>query len=262
MNSNVGQGNSSVQKSDNEWSTVRKGVRRRCKQGDESKLGVMRYQTFNCTSERRRKHRSTASLVVDVQRLLQLQIELEQTRWWSDTRQILLTALRGQTVSFVQCLGIGSFEKSHSAVHQLACAISLRDLVKASSCSVSDPAMTQADIKLVIDLGLTFSPPVAVDTVKIKEGCGVLFMPHCGKKLNLNIVQRWTERMQLGNLVYIGNILSSYLLDDDLNSEALAQLITQKLLVEKRCPDAKLSTLEVAFNDLAVIYIRNSQLEP
>lgn len=192
-----------------------------------------------------------------IERFNLLRGKLKLTPWWLQTYSLLLQTLGDGVEYSVQCLGLGSFEGRQASFHQLACASLIQNMIGAKSCSVSDPCMTERDVQLIADLGFVFKKACSADNTQIEAGHVILFMPHCGKELNMSILRHWVECPQPENVVYFGNVLSSYLLSNDAANEILSQLVNSKALVEKRCPDAKFSTLECAFNDLAVVTIRH-----
>lgn len=200
-------------------------------------------------------------------RLYSLQDELKSSEWWSGTKALILDAMGGQVPSTVilQCLGIGSFQQSKWSSHQLACALLIHDLTNAQSCSVSDPVMTDADVKLVEEIGWDVTQARPINDVIIEgdestDSWVVLFMPHCGRELIFAVLNRWLDRKQMDHIVYVGNSLRNYKTQIKNELYPVGQEEFERVWVaidsqfkETLCPDCKLAPVEFAFNDLAVV---------
>lgn len=239
-----------------EWKVVKKGGLRNKQNYRNQKISGFQYHSLPCASKRKRNSWNQATKESVRERFNRLKEEFERTHWWVQTRSILSETFGDESECSVQCLGLGSFEQRQASLHQLACASLIQNLVKAKSCSVSDPCMTESDIQLLADLGFTFKIACNVDDIQIETGRVVLFMPHCGKELNMAILHRWVDCSEPGNVVYFGNILSSYLQSIGMVDIVLSQLVASNALVERRCPNGNISTLESAFNDLAVVRLQ------
>lgn len=238
------------------WTTVTRGPRRRklgTEQNDRKKTQGMSY------IQRRIPCRGNVSNEKDIQTSLCEQViaaksSLSNSHWWLQMVSSLNDAMGSAKVEFVQCLGLGSFQRSEASRHQLACAILLRERFGNVPCTVADPIMTAIDAQIIERLGLIVAPARELDHVEIQNGCGLLFMPHCEEVLNNHILSLWLSRPDIANLVLLGNTLSCYIREVQ-TSPLLSNLTESGRLVERNCLDPKTSTLEVAFNHLSVTNI-------
>lgn len=237
-----------------EWTTITRGAPRRTQRNREPKGNVIQYHERK--SKRRQRQHTTIPAVSD--QVISLRNTLVESPWWIKTSQLITESLGGEQPKFIQCLGLGSFENSQNSIHQLAFVLLLKQLLNVTVCSISDPNMTSNDKQLVCDIGLHVSDSRHIDDIVIEGSddteCGVLFMPHCGKHLNMAILECWAQRTRSDNIVYIGNVLSGYDVSEN-QSQLLSCLFEREFIKEVRCPDSKSSTSEFAFNDLAVIYL-------
>lgn len=267
---------------ESEWSVVtnRKGFRKRFQKQQNPTATTIPYQTVSSSSssarrrrqQRRQRQSSTSTVSPEPllmnNRLCSLQDELKSSEWWSGTKSLILDAMGGQVPSKVilQCLGIGSFQHSEWSLHQLACALLIQDLTNAQSCSVSDPVMTEADIKLIEQIGWDVAQALPVNEVTIQgddstDSWVVLFMPHCERELNFAVLNRWLDRKQMDRIVYVGNSLCKYMTQIKKKLYPVGQedferargAIDSQFFKQSLCPDCKLAPVEFAFNDLAVV---------
>lgn len=263
---------------ESEWSVVtsRKGFRKRYQKQQKPTATTIPYQTVSSSSSssRRRRQQERQHPTVSPEplfmknHLCSLQDELKSSEWWSGTKALILDAMGGQVPSTVilQCLGIGSFQQSKWPLHQLACALLIQDLTNAQSCSVSDPVMTDADNKLVEQIGWDVAQARPINEVTIEgddstDSWLVLFMPHCGRELIFAVLNRWLDRKQMDHIVYVGNSLCNYKsqIKNKLypvgqeDFERVRVAIDSHFFKQWLCPDCKLAPVEFAFNDLAVV---------
>lgn len=191
------------------------------------------------------------------QRVQQVVVALSHTQWWKHTSRLLREAVADSNLAFVQCLGLGSLENTPSTVHQLACALLVRDLFQVPTISCADPLTTCSDAEALTALGVRVAPAQPFERVQIEHcdqspggGHGVLFMPHCGIELNDAIVEKWMGLPEGRNVVLLCNVLSRQA--SEAKAPRLAHLFREGRLEERECPDARVSTRELAFNDLCV----------
>lgn len=245
-----------------EWTIVSRGPRRR--KGDHRHSvgnddGIRFQYKQNASLALKKKHVTPKRRWQSVRDTVIIdKTHLSTSQWWLQTRASLLQAMGANTVQFVQCLGLGSFEASASSRHQLACAMLIRELFGTVLCTISDPILSAGDCQIAESLSFAILPSQPVDHVDIGCGCGILFMPHCEEDLNNAVLARWLLRNDVENLVMLGNTLSLYV-RDDVSTSPIAILANNGRLVERICVDPKLSTLEAAFNNLSITTILPQQ---
>jgi len=175
------------------------------------------------------------------------------------------------------CYGLGTFENSVISRYQLALAKLLQELclpmrksdrvdVQFSSCSVYDPVMSAIDTELCAKLGfLRLEPSVQHSTNSLKGQCCsivsshvednsfiVFFMPHCGRSLYNTVLKENWSRSRMSKVVILGNSFSFYqTFGSTVDADSYLGLASG-WVKELKCPDAQLSPLYEAFNDLSV----------
>lgn len=244
-----------VDATEDEWTTVVRGPRRK-KQDQhslsENKNGPRFQYKENTSFALKKRHASLKPNWKCIRdKLVGAKTSLATSQWWLQTRAFLLHAAGKNKIQFVQCLGLGSFERSASSRHQLACAMLIRDLFDDVLCTISDPVLSSVDNQIAESLGFDIVPSQPVDRTHIHSGCGVLFMPHCEEDLNNAMLARWILHSDVTDLVLLGNTLSRYI-RDDVSDSLIATLAKSGRLVERPCPNPKLSTYESAFNNLCI----------
>lgn len=255
LSGNVGISTAETVATEDEWTTVARGPRRK-KQNQHSLSENKNRPRFqykqNTPSASKKRHASSKPSWQFIRnKIVAAKTRLATSQWWLQTRVSLLHAVGTNTIQFVQCLGLGSFERSDSSRHQFACAMLIRELFDDVLCTISDPVLSLADRQIAESLGFDVVPSQPVDRTNIHSGCGVLFMPHCEEDLNNAMLARWIIHPNVSDIVLLGNTLSLYI-RDDVSGSLIATLADSGRLVERLCPNPKLSTYESAFNNLCI----------
>lgn len=252
-----------VGESEDAWSVVRSTRRRKrsiqpryATSSDMHRSSPTAPPSFSYVNVRASHPPTSSDPALHLSQLHILKQRLGASAWWADLRDKLPP--HEPRLDFIQCLGLGSFEASANARHQLALLLLMSELLAAARVSVCDPAMTAADTELVQHLGFSAASP---RQLHIMSGNGVLYMPHCGADLNLDMLRKWAARddEREGSLVYVGNSLRGYV-DTNFSIHAdlvhtVEHLIATRALNEVKCLDASKSTLATAFNSLAVVHL-------
>lgn len=247
-----------------EWKIVRKGRRKKLQSPKIVHQGVIHYETTAKTSRRSRSaaHRDpqfrTASLEAAIGAAKEL---LRRNQWWTEVSKQLEHVLNGSAVAAVQCLGIGSYTCNHSALHQLACALLLKEYLSSSAIfSLTDPAMTDDDLQVARKMELQVVPYEDFNVAEPADGCStILFMPHCGLQLYEAVFAKCSI-FHFKGIIFLGNMFSKY--EEGRNDpmlpehRRLRQICSSKAMQETPCPSSALSTREFAFNDLAITTIK------
>lgn len=249
---------SATRASDDGWTFVTRGPRRKkrdveCREHNENGP-VFQYKEITSVALNMQRLPSPIDWQTIRDGIVVNKTRLSTSQWWSQLHPCFVQAFGKNKVEFMQCLGLGSIERSTSSRHQLACILLLKETLGNVPCSVSDPLLTQIDHRIINSFGLTVKPAQSIYDIDICTGCGVLFMPHCGEELNIAVLSRWINRGDVTNVVLLGNKLSQYI-RGDADTSLIASLVTDGRLVEQVCPDPKLSTFEAAFNDLCITRI-------
>lgn len=182
--------------------------------------------------------------------LLALKTRLQRSAWWAQTRAQLSAAVSeiGQRVQLVHCLGLGSFESSHNARHQLACALAMQELFEVADerCVLGEPRLTACDQLVLRRMRWTRCEWLSHQRVWQRcvrhDGCVLMFLPHCPYHLN-DMVLRW---ICANGFAHRTVLLANQMCAHKPVGIAYARLHEQK------CAHAKLSSSETAFNDLCV----------
>lgn len=240
---------------DEEWTIVRNGPRAR-KQNNviENDEKFMYKSTGNARRRKRASPRpqiaeSTSHTIASIKR------NLEQTEWWKHLASTLQTYVKSRPVSYIACLGLGSFVNTWNARHQFACALLLKDMF-CNDCCISDPIMTNDDVTLATDSGFKVVDANNFSVRVASHGSvAILFMPHCGRDLYECILKQF-DASGSEAMILVGNTLSTYCTLHPERTQAdcsqIAKLQATNCLHETKCASAKLSTSETAFNDLCI----------
>ncbi|PXF41481.1 hypothetical protein BWQ96_08788 [Gracilariopsis chorda] len=206
--------------------------------------------------------------------LQNLKANFQSTVWWNQTRALLSQAVSeiGHPVQMVYCLGLGSFESSHNARHQLACALSIQEVFNVTNegCFIGEPCLTPSDELVLHDIGWSRKEWLmheATWEAKMKnDGCVVMFLPHCPYDLN-ELVMKWICKNGFAErTVLLANDLSKYCYvvltrkQHEIKNK-INKLHAYGKLHERKCAQAKLSSSETAFNDLCVTVVKQREQE-
>lgn len=258
-----------------EWTVVEKGARRRKQEPTIPHDGAISYCHYPPAKLRRRGN--SASSLSPQQKteknVASITSALARTAWWKELSSELEVVRKGRRTCALQCLGMGSFANSANARHQLACALLMkRLLVNPPVCSITDPAMTEEDVTFACHLGFeVVSAKSHLVRIPSTGCCTVLFMPHCGRELNELVMSQCLESGSDG-VIFIANSFSRYVTEtiparSTPESSIIQDLYDSNALCERPCADARMSTREFAFNDLAITTVdvpsgQKSRLRP
>lgn len=186
--------------------------------------------------------------------------------WYTRTVQILRSVLRERRVDSVVCLGLGSPTLSKNARHQYACAAALCDTFSVDDVIVYDPACGTEDVAVAKSWGWRTGTS-ELDFILGGGGADdggvvLLFMPHCHSVLYERVFGYVRDNKGLGRVVLLGNVLqpvSSFVEAEC--SEWYCALLRSTSTCTRRCGSASDSTLESAFNDMAVTTFSENELK-
>mmetsp|Transcript_14172 Transcript_14172/g.21840 ORF Transcript_14172/g.21840 Transcript_14172/m.21840 type:complete len:284 (+) Transcript_14172:26-877(+) len=156
------------------------------------------------------------------------------------------------------CYGIGSFSKSKASQWQLACALSLRNLLGITSTYYYEPYMTETESQILQDeFGIQILTTNERGCRSVDGKATLFFMPHCPQLLYHNVL--YTNWMTLDKVCIIGNSLSGYALNQiGTITPAIATLLPY-IKEEKMILSTKDTTshayFENAFNDSSWMHI-------
>lgn len=262
-----------------EWTTIVRGPRQRKDANPDIHENEIIYEFRERVTTRRRIVAGPLPFN-SRQEIENLKEKLLHTKWWAKTRELLLEAADGNTMSFVQCLGLGRICTPGYGCHQFACALLMRDLFDCARCTVCDPVMEDEDRKVASSFNVHVVEPVKFKNVAIQKGCGVLYMPHCDSEFYEAVLERWVERLEEqpdSHLVLLGNDLSGYVTATtkfDSNCTAITaitswhatfktpvmvKLFEEDRVIERICAAPKLATVENAFNNMKVTTIKKKR---
>lgn len=245
---------------DSEWKVVTKRSRPRSKIPNSNHHGVIKYES-NQTSKRKPTKTLKHSRKTPSEWKEQIEViaaNLEKTEWWLQVQKDLGQACNSITINYLRCFGLGSFEISSNARHQLACALLIqKHLSSCTHCVISDPAMNEIDKELANLFGFFIEEEHTQYLGTTTESCGTLFyMPHCSRNLFDKVLED-NQATNFQGMVLFGNSLSHYA---DIRTRYTKKTIIDDLydsgcIIERPCCSAKFSTSENAFNDLSVTTI-------
>ncbi|KAI0721566.1 SRR1-domain-containing protein [Cerioporus squamosus] len=193
--------------------------------------------------------------------------ELAPTDWLRDTMQTLRESLEeafppADDTPDVLCLGLGSPSSSRDARAQLAFLLAACDdlRIDRTKVSVFDPVLTEQDLQLLAQRGLTPIPENRTARHAL-ESPTIAFMPHCDLHLYENLLRENWSRERLPNVLLIANPLSEY----------AERIPSRRLAVEHPCvarlapyltsrPLRPCAPYPTAFNNTAVQFVRASAL--
>lgn len=234
-----------------EWTTVHRGPRQRTHTTAPSHSAVISYRSVPSHHPPASRPSSTSTAPLHRQ-LATVRSQLCSSVWWPRTVALLRHAFaHSNPLPFVHCLGLGSPTTTVSSRHQLAALIELASIFAVPRSTVADPVLTTDDATALHPLHVDVVPACPVDDIRLPHGPGLLFLPHCDRKLNDKVIHQLVQRPSASRPVLLANVLSRY------RGGLIEQLVNTKRLIERPCPDANLSSRELAFNDLCVITIED-----